>query len=725
MVPPFSKHRVPDSTSSSKNALLKSLAALASILANEQLTEFSERLVKALQHLSEHSMRPAEAQLSSNASQYLQLNSGLFHVLCAETLKNLIEQELDVLLSETVERNASVSAIGPSTVTFEEMELKVLLGNISQALELEHVDALYELNTRIASLLERDELATAANPFRPQIFVNAIYQAWCKLEQPIATRRIVLHLVGPNLFLRLAPILQQLNQTLIDQLVGTTDHASAPDSNKLLDQVSDVQPKTDKQHNRRYKKVRNMLLSSGKKVNENGVEDLNLPDLFAVNSEAIGWDANTISVKVGPRLFKYLNTLQDQFEACFDLEYMQSGAFLRQVKEHAPAGMLTVVDENTIELLAKIFDYVLQEPGVADDVKRLLARLQVPMLKAALMDKKFFVKESHPARRLFDAVAQSGIGWSSGKVRDDSFFKNVEQIVVRVQREFDQQMSSFSDALAGLENVLESEEKQSQHLLSDLIAKALRQERLSLAEDAAQYDVALRLETGEVASFVETFLETHWVRVLTLTHSVKEKKPEALAKAVQAMDDLIWSIQPKNSPEQRKELIRRLPSILTMVNAWLDAIKWHDPERLVFFSRLAERHAAIVRIQAENSPRHQVEIAVSIAERVSARRMRRRKLEAERQNAANWPQDEHQLRVERLNQGSWAIFSLSEREPVPFKLGWISPKRTRFIFTNRQGQEPFLMTRAELAQALKEKKAVLMKLDSITERALDLVLEEA
>src|SRR3712207_7772335 len=51
--------------------------------------------------------------------------------------------------------------------------------------------------------------------------------------------------------------------------------------------------------------------------------------------------------------------------------------------------------------------------------------------------------------------------------------------------------------------------------LAQPIADALRQEKMRAAQEAAEEDVAQRIETGEVASFVEQFLETQWVRILT------------------------------------------------------------------------------------------------------------------------------------------------------------------------------------------------------------------
>src|SRR5690606_2460098 len=131
-----------------------------------------------------------------------------------------------------------------------------------------------------------------------------------------------------------------------------------------------------------------------------------------------------------------------------------------------------------------------------------------------------------------DTLAKCSLALDRQKGYDDPLYKMIEEIVGRVQKDFDQQMSLFSDAVSAIESLLETESGQSRDALVKPIAEALRQEKISQARAAAEKDVIARLETGEVAGFVEAFLETQWVRILTLAHSTRSSKPEVLAKAL-------------------------------------------------------------------------------------------------------------------------------------------------------------------------------------------------
>jgi hypothetical protein len=266
-------------------------------------------------------------------------------------------------------------------------------------------------------------------------------------------------------------------------------------------------------------------------------------------------------------------------------------------------------------------------------------------------------------------------------------------VIDRVQSEFDEQIELFSDVVADLEYFLKEEEIKAEIAISEPVQNALNAEKMRVSRELAEHDVGIRLETGEVAGFLETFFLEQWIRILTIAHSVKEEKPHTLENALKTMDDLIWSLKPKNSAKERQELISKLPSMLALLNAWLNAIRWDEPDRVIFFSKLAERHALMARAPLELSPRRQLEIAVNIAQRASNRRL------------------------DRFVQKK--IVQTNEDETVSrFKLTWVSPKRTSFIFANRQGFDTFSITAEELVELCGQGMVTTVLEDAIMDRAL-------
>lgn len=74
--------------------------------------------------------------------------------------------------------------------------------------------------------------------------------------------------------------------------------------------------------------------------------------------------------------------------------------------------MLEEADEDVINLVAMLFEFMLDDSSVPDAFKALIARLQIPLLKVAVLDKSLLSCTQHPARRLLNDIASAVIGWS-------------------------------------------------------------------------------------------------------------------------------------------------------------------------------------------------------------------------------------------------------------------------------------------------------------------------
>jgi hypothetical protein len=57
-------------------------------------------------------------------------------------------------------------------------------------------------------------------------------------------------------------------------------------------------------------------------------------------------------------------------------------------------------DEDVINLIAMLFEFILNDGTVPESLKALIARLQIPMLKVAVLDKSFFQPHQSPGATL-------------------------------------------------------------------------------------------------------------------------------------------------------------------------------------------------------------------------------------------------------------------------------------------------------------------------------------
>jgi len=393
--------------------------------------------------------------------------------------------------------------------------------------------------------------------------------------------------------------------------------------------------------------------------------------------------------------------------------------YLPRLQQSLPQGSLSRGDANTLDLLSRVFETVLLDDSIPPRARELLQLLQVPVLKAALQDKRFFFEETHPARRMVDLLSR--MGWEQHKDGDDPVFQAMQRSVDRVAQAGADAQAGFEEAVAGLEASIAREERAEEQALAAPVATALKQEKLALATRAARDAVALRIgaqaDDGEIGEVVSGFLEQRWTTVLTFAYTIEDDKPGAVGNATRAMDDLIWSVKPKATQEQRKTLIARLPRLLATLNKWLDAIRWQDAERLQFFARLAEYHAAIVRAPIELSPERQLELAVEAAQRDAMRRV-------ELENAAAAQEATRQDTIsplDGLERGMWCEFRSDDGARTnarKVRLAWVSPLRTLFIFSGSGRREAFSMTAEKLTEALHAGAARVLAMEGVVGQVL-------
>jgi len=382
--------------------------------------------------------------------------------------------------------------------------------------------------------------------------------------------------------------------------------------------------------------------------------------------------------------------------------------YLPRFAQSLPKGSLSRGDESTLGLLSRVFETVLLDDSIPPQTRELLRVLQMPVLKAALLDKNFFFEEAHPARRLVDLMSR--MGWEQRKDADDPLFQAMQR---SVERAGEGRPEAFAEAVAELEAGIAAEESAQDQALAGPVASALKQERMQVAARAARDAVLLRVQAGDVGQVVSGFLEQRWTTVMTFAYSIEEDKPGAVGNATRAMDELIWSVKPKPTQEQRKALIGKLPRLLTTLNKWLDAIKWQDAERLQFFARLAECHASIVRAPIELSPERQLELAVEAAQQDALRRVELEQLASEQEAA----RQQAISPVDGLERGMWFEFRMQDGARK-VRLAWVSPLRTLFIFSGAGRREAFSLPAEKFAELLHAGTARVLAIDGVVGQVL-------
>ena len=180
------------------------------------------------------------------------------------------------------------------------------------------------------------------------------------------------------------------------------------------------------------------------------------------------------------------------------------------------ATTLSPEDEDTFELLGLLHSGMRQELGDQGPATELVDRLQVPVLRAALQDQTFFVRQQHPARQLLSAVAEAGSNWATGEDSDPQLTAQLKDTVEEVVSHYDGDARVFETAHHKLQQHLQRMARRAEVSERRQVEGARGREKLELARQAAVEAVDVATGDASVPRFIRTLLEQPWTDALTL-----------------------------------------------------------------------------------------------------------------------------------------------------------------------------------------------------------------
>ncbi len=245
-------------------------------------------------------------------------------------------------------------------------------------------------------------------------------------------------------------------------------------------------------------------------------------------------------------------------------------------------------DTDAIDIVSMLFDFILDDPHIANNFKALIARLQIPMLKIAIIDKEFFARKSHPARQLLNELAYAGAEGIDGEDIDteNPTLQLVEYVVERVLNEFEDDPDLFEILLKEFIQQMEEERE----------ANRLAEEMLEQARDCVASEIRQRVEGNNVPPFIRALLIDAWKDVLNHIY-LRDGGDQGTAweTALKVADELIWSVQPKLVISERQGLTRVIPRVLNGLRDGLTLIAYDRAVTGKIFDKLEVLHLASLR----------------------------------------------------------------------------------------------------------------------------------
>jgi hypothetical protein len=436
--------------------------------------------------------------------------------------------------------------------------------------------------------------------------------------------------------------------------------------------------------------------------------------------------AQPISTRDLLRLLSHLQqyvpapTVQDDFDLRGQLEQLLTRVSVRSGKSRVVEG----ADEDVINLISMMFEFILDDHNLPDSFKALIGRLQIPMLKVAVQDKSFFSRTNHPARRLLNEIAAAAMGW--GECDDhqrDSLYLRIEQVVQRLLNDFVDDPAIFSELLADF-LAFTSDERRRSELLEQRIRDAEEgRAKAELARERVEGALNQVMLGKVLPQAVVEFVQQAWSQVLLLT-CFKHGEHSAEWKAdVLTLEQLIWSVQPHEESDAGLRLLAMVPELLKALREGLSRSAFDPFATSEFFSELEVLHVQSLERTGQTSEQAQSPDSpamVEVLERIVLRAPHKTPVD---NVAVRLPADDvGLLQVDQLRLGNWVEFQEDEDNSLRCKLAAIIEATGKYVFVNRTGLKVLEHSRISLALEFRRGAARLLDDALLFDRALESVL---
>lgn len=372
------------------------------------------------------------------------------------------------------------------------------------------------------------------------------------------------------------------------------------------------------------------------------------------------------------------------------------------------------LEDAAIDIVSLLFEVILDDPQLPASIKALIARLQIPVLKVALLDGAFFSSKRHPARRLINEMAQAAIGWvEPAQVERDPLYRQIDNVVERVLGEFDDSVELFEHLLDEFLLFLEEEQERARLVEERTRQAAEGKAKVDNARLRVDAEIQQRVAGRQLPAVVHQLLDDAWSKVLFLSFLKEGDDGAEWRQQLQVVDRLIASIEPKLTADARRELLSEIPLLLHDLREGLNAILFNPFDMTKLFKQLELEHVRCLTATAAEPgppPAALAEPALAAAPPIQP------------PPPVSDELAEYLRKLDEVAVGTWFEFVQNNGSRIRAKLSARLNDGRQLIFVNRSGFKMADRSLEELAQDLHDGKVIMLDDNLLFDKALETVV---
>jgi hypothetical protein len=389
-----------------------------------------------------------------------------------------------------------------------------------------------------------------------------------------------------------------------------------------------------------------------------------------------------------------------------------------------------LLDQRSIDFVGMMFTAITNDESISKIIKNLLMLLQIPVIKAAMLDEKLFTQEDHPARSTLDLVSRAGKGVTEEK---DHVYIRLEKIVNGILREYDVDIASFERAVDELHQLITIEE--------EVAAENERIEQFEIIKGHARNVVLTEMRhvttNKKVPKSVQPLVLKHFPTMMCNRYISHGKESSEWMLSLMLLKLLMKCLQPINNKKQWQVLHANHEPLIEAVNDELYETQQDRAEIDAQISALKQTFLKMLddygyKLVEEAEAPDQTSTAVPYVEEEN--------IDAANEELAENEQDEEVARIEEqariarekisklpsdLHPGAWfQIFNGDDKPVRRLKLSIVLTEVAKLIFVDCHGVKVIEKDAGDFARELENQQSRFIADHSTFEHALGTVIHK-
>lgn len=589
------------------------------------------------------------------------------------------------------------------------------------------------LNALVSAAKGRATVSAAANPLRPEAWVQALRSASLQCEVP----RWALVRWLPRLSEALGPELASVYRQLADMLrrqgvsdaayeLRTAAPARAPSPSALAPLLN-------------LKDLRRLLVGDGART---GHSQWAPTDFGAPGAAAEPSAGETVGLTL-PWALEALQDTQQLDQVMHRLEERRSSG---ELASDAAAGA-TPAQALGQEVVRLMVDTMAGDRRLLPQVRQVLRELEPALLRLTCNDPRFFRDPHHPTRQFLAEMTERSLAWPTADLPGfAAFLEPLQQVVAALATMSMETAAPFESALHSLEAAWSQQEERSRRERANAARALIKAERRNLLARRVAERLRQRPDVRGAPAAIRHFLAGPWAQVMAAAQMADPSGSDDPGGYGAVAEDLLWTTQRQVATENRPSLARVAPGMVAALRGGLASIEYSEEKSREFLRELAALHRLAMQAADEaaaNAPpahaaalpddEHEHEFwleptearesslmeAVPVADREAVSRLA--PLAGDRD--AEPGDTRAPVAIEHLQAGAWADLFL-DGAWGRWRLAWASPQLLLFMFADGAGKYRS-MTRSVLETLIAIGALRLVSGQTILAGALDAVAEAA